>query len=1037
MSKKSMNISLQRGALFALALFLTAGSLPAATITWNGNGDGVSWSDTANWSGGVRPGPADHAVITLNGTYSVKLSANTSVAGLTVGGSSGRQTFDARGFQLNLGTDSSIIGANALFIIGGAPSGTWFVLTIDGPLVVRGRMDWDNGTVLANTYYLPPNGRVITIAPGGMMRWIGLGDRYISATLENQGTLRWESGLTYYTQGYSVSSSGTFDIDLDTAASFARSGINSQGPWIFTNTGRVVKTGRDTARIGVELRTIGGSVEIHKGTLLQNYTSRWERATVSVDSGATLQLTSNRTSEPHTVVDTLSGVIQGTFVVKGVAGYHSTLSADTGGVSVINIGGTGLQLDFSNLGGILYQPGNRYTGGPTNIGLLRFVGGAEKSIDGPFVNKGTLRWESGRGTYYVTASFANEGLFEIDLDTNYEFNTAGINGGRPGPLVNTGTIRKIGRDTATFGFDLNTIGGLVDVQGGTLIQRARGRWEDATIAVSAGAMLMISANRTFETHVVAGTLRGDPQGTFLVSNVVYGYYTTLVSDTVKPGRLEIGGTGLQGSLIECGISGGAPAPVNGGLFRFVGGDNYQLIDANFRNEGRLQWESGSLRLDPTVLITNTGTFEISSNNGTIYGNGGGSVTNEASGIIRKIDTGTSTVATTLLNRGRLSVAQGKLVVQNTNTNEFTSTAEGIIAGVGVLDVRTLPPARLHNDGTTAPGPGNGGEGVGTLIVQGPLPEHRFEFELSGTDSALYDRLIVTGGSPDISLDTAYVNLLNGFTPAAADSFDVIIGPAVGQLSAVVSRVAGVGFTATYPVNIVRLKAGGANPTGSDTITVIAPKVTARQGERANVPITIIASSRARSLGATGVTFSLRFNATLLVPIESTPKGTIQGSDRMIDMQIPLSTSSDTTVVLFPFTATLGSDSTTALAITGQLSTGASLPVEKIDGLFRLLDLCYAGGARLLNPNGKVGLNKASPNPASGSITLEIELTELGGAKIFLTDMHGDVVKTFSLDDVGYGRSRIDLDVSDIASGIYALSLQTLTVRETILVEVRQ
>ncbi len=35
----------------------------AATITWDGGGDGVTWQDPANWSGNVLPGVADDAVL--------------------------------------------------------------------------------------------------------------------------------------------------------------------------------------------------------------------------------------------------------------------------------------------------------------------------------------------------------------------------------------------------------------------------------------------------------------------------------------------------------------------------------------------------------------------------------------------------------------------------------------------------------------------------------------------------------------------------------------------------------------------------------------------------------------------------------------------------------------------------------------------------------------------------------------------------------------------------------------------------------------
>ncbi len=46
-----------------LALLLLAPSLAFADSFWSGRGDGTSWSDAANWSGDVVPGPADDVVL--------------------------------------------------------------------------------------------------------------------------------------------------------------------------------------------------------------------------------------------------------------------------------------------------------------------------------------------------------------------------------------------------------------------------------------------------------------------------------------------------------------------------------------------------------------------------------------------------------------------------------------------------------------------------------------------------------------------------------------------------------------------------------------------------------------------------------------------------------------------------------------------------------------------------------------------------------------------------------------------------------------
>ena len=56
------------------------------------NPEGGRWSDPANWSEGVVPGPSDIAFITLAGNYTVLVDRNASAGSLTLGGLSGSPT---------------------------------------------------------------------------------------------------------------------------------------------------------------------------------------------------------------------------------------------------------------------------------------------------------------------------------------------------------------------------------------------------------------------------------------------------------------------------------------------------------------------------------------------------------------------------------------------------------------------------------------------------------------------------------------------------------------------------------------------------------------------------------------------------------------------------------------------------------------------------------------------------------------------------------------------------------------------------------
>ena len=78
-----------------LAVVSLAGAAPALAqvVSWI-NPAGGDWFEGSNWDAGSPPGPGDIAAITLDGTYTVTLDVDTTVAGLTLGAASGTQTLE-------------------------------------------------------------------------------------------------------------------------------------------------------------------------------------------------------------------------------------------------------------------------------------------------------------------------------------------------------------------------------------------------------------------------------------------------------------------------------------------------------------------------------------------------------------------------------------------------------------------------------------------------------------------------------------------------------------------------------------------------------------------------------------------------------------------------------------------------------------------------------------------------------------------------------------------------------------------------------
>jgi len=201
------------------------------------------------------------------------------------------------------------------------------------------------------------------------------------------------------------------------------------------------------------------------------------------------------------------------------------------------------------------------------------------------------------------------------------------------------------------------------------------------------------------------------------------------------------------------------------------------------------------------------------------------------------------------------------------------------------------------------------------------------------------------------------------------------------------------------------------------------------GDHKNIPM-ILEKVPVSSVQSEATNFSARiaYDRTVLYP----SSGVIQKGNRFDTVAIKGSLSSTDTIGFIRFTALLGENTTSPMNLVDfAWLDGAGQPadydVETSSGTFYMLGICPAGGNRLYNPDGQVGMS-ISPNPANGIIHIDLQTTELGRTQLGIMNLLGQKVANISDGELKPGAHSFDFNVGSLSAGSYFLLLQTPTVR---------
>ncbi len=594
------------------SLLTQATSSEAAVIAWD-NPAGGNWDNAANWSPAQVPGPGDDAFIALDGTYTVTLDIDAEVASLTVGGSSGTQTFSIIVRTLTLDGPAAFGAHGALSFSGGAIAGP-------GDLTTNGALSWSAGTMF---------GPGATHANAGMVL-TGNGSKILNSgrTLMTAGTVSWAgTGSFQLNSGSMVTNSGTWDVQSNAAMTGSLAGF-------FTNLGIYRKTaGTGTSSILVFMDN-QGSIEVQAGTLSLNQGSTHSGSLTAAaganlrfgggvhDLGTTSSLTANTVEFASSTVNVSGTYDVGTQTTVGFgsANLMPACTLVSLGTGLVLTGAGALTLDSGELATVqtLTQSGGILAGSDTVevSGLTTWSGGTmagpgETRANGGMALGGTLTkvlnsgrtletdgattW-TGTGAFQINASSSviNSGTWNVQNDIT--ITTAGASGN----YTNQGILRKsAGSGTSGFGVPfLNT--GMLEALSGTL------RFNMAFTQTSGSSILNGGSLFTTTTLAFQGGLLG---GTGTVTGSVTS--SGEVGPGLSPGAITIAGSYTQNATGTYFVEIGGTTPGTGHDRLDVQGSGAATLGGTLRVRiinGFAPSSGDSYTI--TTYVARTGTFAV-------------------------------------------------------------------------------------------------------------------------------------------------------------------------------------------------------------------------------------------------------------------------------------------------------------------------------------------------------------------------------------------------------------------------------------------
>ena len=696
-------------------LALCAGTASAAPVSWTGAGDGITWTNPANWSSNpALPGPADDVTINVAGTPSITLNANASIRSLNTS-----ETLTITGLNRTLTISTTAVATANVTIDDGAriSGGAWDV-SAASLRVGNGQNSNSNailGAAVTGDIVLPSNSSRVTIDVASSftrVRMQGLN----SGLFLNPGTV-----ITGEIRCEATSNTTSVELTSAGALTLAASGSIIMAP----GAGGTFQIG-PSYWIGSNLTTftVNGTIsnQSANGTLVVDPTTSVNAAgaTLSATGGGLLDirdLSGNVRGPSVSGTDSevrLAGNYTLNTVTNIATGNFLTLSGTWANTSTINLSGT-LNINGGNSGGLgtINRTGGSFavTGTLDNTGRNIALNAAtgDWTIDGGTISGGTVTC-SGGARIIASGTSSNNRLLNVAVSGDVVLNSANSRVKIEGTTTFT-NLRLAAADTSVgLGDGVVITGNIIGEGASTTARRVEMNGANGTVTISNTGSIRTVAGLAGSLNIGPGYWFGGNM-TLVNNGLIASDVATTSTDevvvnpatsTTSSGTLRAAG---GSSLIVNKLIGtvGACTIQDAGSELSLDGTNYTLGSAVNVPAGATLTLNGSWTNASTITLAgqlNIGGTATTAGLGTINRTGGsiaitGTLNNTGSTLALSAATGNYTLDGTL-SGGAVTFADGvKLIVSNTSSNARLLNVN--VQGDVLLDTNN---ARVKLEGTT-------------------------------------------------------------------------------------------------------------------------------------------------------------------------------------------------------------------------------------------------------------------------------------------------------------------------------------------------